>query len=205
MARRCTACSERSATITASSSTPTVTVAYTRNSTNYSKNFTYPGSVLAVTSLTEGAKTVQTIPGLSYTVSVLGGGFYYKSAVTSTNNDSANVPDAYPNVLTHTFTFTNAQLAAANVTVSRSGFACKNATVTITLGPFGGAPWNFTGSGTTSGTGAPAALANIPVGTGYTIVGKSTVTGAQTTLSNQTIAAGTNNLTVALGSGSTTC
>ena len=91
--------------------TPTVTVSYTRNSTNYSKNVTYPGSVLSVTTMTEGAKTVQTIPGLSYTAAVLGGNFYYKSAVTSTNSDSANVPDAYPNVLTHTYTFTNAQLA----------------------------------------------------------------------------------------------
>jgi type II secretory pathway pseudopilin PulG len=192
--------------------TPTVTVSYQRPSgTNYSKNFTYPGTVLPVTSMTEGTKTVQTIPGLSYTVAVLGGNFYYKSAVTSTNSDSANVPDAYPNVLTHTFTFTNAQLATVQVAVQRTNGTvtkdCKNATVTISGGPFGGAPWNFSLSANTTSTGGPAVFnLLVPVGAPYTITGHSNLTGGNGTLGGQTVAAGTNVLgPIALTSGSNTC
>ena len=97
----------------------TATVSYTRNSTLYSKAFRYPGSTLSVTSMTEGTQTVQLIPGLSYTVSVLGGTFYYKdTTVSPQNSGTANVPDGYPNVLTHTFTFTNAELATVRSRVS---------------------------------------------------------------------------------------
>ena len=66
--------------------------------------------------MTEGTQTVQLIPGVSYTVAVLGGNFYYKDTIASPlNSDTANVPDAYPSVLTHTFTFTNAELATVQV------------------------------------------------------------------------------------------
>ena len=190
----------------------TATVSYTRNSTLYSKAFSYPGSTLSVTSMTEGTQTVQLIPGLPYTVSVLGGTFYYKdTTVTPQNSDTENVPDnGYPNVLTHTFTFTNAELATVQVKVQRtvSGVTkdCKNARVTITGGPFGGSPWNFTTTATTTSTGGPAVIANVPVGASYTIAGHSNVTGANGTLSSQTVPAGTNTLgPVALTSGSNTC
>jgi len=191
-------------------SSTTATVSYTRNSTNYSKAFTYPGSTLSVTSMTEGTKTVQTIPGLSYKVAVLGGGFYYKDSATSTNALTSNVPDAYPTTLTHTFTFTNAELATVNVTVQRtqSGVTktCRNATVTITGGPYGGTPWNFSVNANTTSTGGPAVFTlNVPVGSSYTISGHSNVTGANGSLTSQTIASGSQSKTVSLTSGSNTC
>jgi type II secretory pathway pseudopilin PulG len=182
----------------------TVTVSYTRNSTNYSKTFSYPGSILSVTSMTEGTHTVDVIPGLSYTVST--GGSFIGTPVT------ANVPDSYPTVMTHTFTLTNqaSTFGTVQVKVQRTRLGvtkdCKNATVTVTGGPFGGSPWNFTATGTTDASGNAAVIAYVPVGSSYTVKGHSNVTGADGTLSNVTVAAGTNNLTpIALTSGSNTC
>jgi type II secretory pathway pseudopilin PulG len=166
------------------------TVSYTRNSTAYSKAFSYTGSTLSVTSMTEGAKTVQTIPGLPYTVSVAGGPFYYKdTTATPQNSQTANVPDnGYPSVLTHTFTFTNAQLATVTVNVQRGATLCNNSTVTVTGGPFSGAPWNFSASATT--VNGLATIPNVPVGSGYTIKATrssgATVTSTTTTVSAPT-------------------
>jgi hypothetical protein len=49
-------------------------------------------------------------------------------------------------------------------------------------------------------------IAYVPVGSSYTVKGHSNVTGADGTLSNVTVVAGTNNLTpIALTSGNNTC
>ncbi len=50
----------------------TVTVKYTRNSTQYSRNFSYAGSPLTITSMLESSTSVALIPGLQYTVSATG-------------------------------------------------------------------------------------------------------------------------------------
>jgi type II secretory pathway pseudopilin PulG len=184
------------------------TVSYTRNSTPYSKVFAYSGSTLSVTSMTEGTQTVQTIPGVSYKVSVLGGPFYYKDTTASPlNSGTANVPDAYPSVLTHTFTFTNAELATVTATVKKGPTGttpCTSATVTVTGGPFSGAPWNFSASATTNSSGV-ATIPNVPVGSGYTIKatksGWSTATSTTTSVASGTTVAAPNPLLIT-GTGS---
>jgi hypothetical protein len=196
------------------------TVSYSRPPHSASNVFTYPGSPLSVTSMTEDTspgpgRAVQTIPGLPYTVAVVGGTFYYKdTTATPQNSQTANVPDdGYPNVLTHTFTFTNAQLATVQVKVQRTSGVpavtkdCKNATVTISGGPFGGSPWTFSVNANTTGAGGPAVFTLlVPIGSGYTITGHSNVTGANGTLSSQTVSAGTTTLgPVNLTSGSNNC
>jgi hypothetical protein len=160
-----------------------VTLSYTRKSTPYAQIFPYAGSPLTITSMTEGTNTVQLIPGLSYTATVSGTNFYPNppSSYTAT----ANVPDAYPTTLTHTFAFTGAQLATVTATVKRGATLCSNATVTVTGGPWGGPPWNLSRSATTvSGV---ATITNVPVGTGYTI--RATETGLPTQTSTTTVVA----------------
>ena len=164
--------------------TATVTVSYERNSTPYSQDFPYTGNTLTIASMTEGTNTVQVIPGLSYTVSVSGG-------VTATPV-TANVPDAYPTTLTHTFavTVTPVQLATVrvNVTVPQWSWslwrwvcvASTNTAVTLSGGP---GPINV--QGTTDSNGM-VTLANVPVGGGYSI------TSSIQSLSNQSVIAGTN-------------
>jgi hypothetical protein len=192
----------------------TATLKYTRNSTQYSKNLSYTGSLLTVTSMTEGSNTVQTIPGIAYTASALNGGFYEYDPVAQTPEVSKteNVPDAYPTTLTHTFTLTNAPTAALSVQVTRSGVACKGATVTVSAGPWGGAPWNFSVTGTTNASTGAAAVLNVPVlpsGTTYTILGKSNKTSQSRTYIGQSVSAPSTTFNapngVALTSGSTTC
>ena len=190
-------------------------VKYTRNSTQYTKNLSYTGSFLTVTTMTEGSNTVQTIPGIAYTASALNGGFYEYDPTTHLPETSKteNVPDAYPTTLTHTFTLTNAPTAALSVQVTRSGIACKGATVTVSAGPWGGAPWNFSVTGTTNATTGAAAVLNVPVlpsGTTYTIFGKSNKTSASRTYTGQSVSAPSTTFNspeagVLLTSGSTTC
>jgi hypothetical protein len=164
--------------------------------------------------MTEGSNTVQTIPGIAYTASALNGGFYEYDPVAQTPEVSRteNVPDAYPTTLTHTFTLTNAPTSLVSVQVTRSGIACKGATVTMSAGPWGGSPWNFTVTGTTNATTGAAAVLKVPVlpsGTTYTIFGKSNVTSASRTLTGQSVSGPSMTFNspngVALTSGSTTC
>ena len=188
--------------------TATVAVGYTRKSTQYSQNFSYTGSPLTITSMNEGSNTVSLVPGLAYTVSVTGSAFYEVDPATGQPEGSvtANVPDAYPSVLSHTFVARTAQVATVNVTVTNSNNgACRNATATLAGGPFGGAPWSFSLSGSTSGSGAPAVFnptgPGVPVGAGYSITGRGAAWPYSTkTLTGQTVAAGTNNITVKLSS-----
>ncbi len=134
---------------------------------------------------------VQLIPNLNYTVSVSGATFYPNP--TTSTPQTANVPSAYPTDLTRTFVFNSAPLASANVTVKgNNGVNCTNAAVTISSGP-----WNVTLNATTGAAGQPAVYTNtVPVGTGYTV--KGTKSGFNQQLTNQTIAAGTNNFTVTI-------
>jgi type II secretory pathway pseudopilin PulG len=194
--------------------TTTATLKYTRNSTAYTKNVSYTGSPVTVTTMTEGSNTVQVIPGLPYTASALSGGFYEYDPATQTveTSKTENVPDAYPTTLTHTFTLTNAPTAALSVQVTRSGVACKGATVTVSAGPWGGAPWNFSVTGTTDASTGAAAVLNVPVlpsGTTYTIFGKSNKTSQSRTYTGQSVSAPSTTFNapngVALTSGSTTC
>lgn len=198
----------------------TVTVGYTRNATPYSQSFPYAGSALTITSMNEGAQSVRLIPGLSYNVSVLGSGFYQYDPVTKLpqTSISANVPDSYPNVLTHTFTVTNAPMVTkVSVTVKgTNGVSCKNASVTISGGPWGAAPWSFSVSAQTSATGAAAVFSaansnsvpanDAPTGSPpYYTVTATTGTGSGT-LVNRSWTAGTSPTdTVTLSSGTTTC
>ncbi len=189
----------------------TATLQYTRNSLPYTKNVSYTGSPVTVTTMTEGTQTVQVIPGLAYTASALNGGFYEYDPTTQQPQTSKteNVPDnGYPTTLTHTFTLTNAPTAALSVQVTRSGIACKGATVTISAGPWGGAPWNFSVTGTTNAATGAAAILNVPVlpsGTTYTIFGKSNKTSQSRTYTNQPVSAPSTSFNVQLTSGSTTC
>lgn len=188
----------------------TATLKYTRNSTQYTKSLSYTGSPLTVTTMTEGSNTVQTIPGIAYTASALNGGFYEYDTTTQLPEVSKteNVPDAYPTTLTHTFTLVNAPTASVSVQVTRSGIACKGATVTISAGPWGGAPWNFSVTGTTNAATGAAAVLTVPVlpsGTTYTIFGKSNKTGITRTNTAQPVSAPSASFNVQLTSGSTTC
>ncbi len=191
------------------------TVSYTRNSTPYSKTLAYAGSPLTITTFTEGSQTVQAIPGISYSASAVGNpanggypnGFYQAvwnagaSRWDPQTSLTENVPDAYPTTLTHTFTLTNAPLAKLNVTVKNSaGTACSNGSVTVSAGPWGGAPWNFSLTRTMTGTSAAqfdSGGSAVPLGTGYSIKG---VSGTHiATLTNQTVVAGTNTFNVNVG------
>ncbi len=173
----------------------TATLKYTRNSTQYSKNFSYAGGTLTVTSMTEGSQSVLVIPGLSYTLSLLGGSFY-------ANQVTANVPDAYPTVLSHTFTVNNAQLATVTATVKRGSTLCNSATVTVTGGPFGGSPWNLSLSATT--VNGVATIPNVPVGSGYTIKASETGLTTQTSTTTNISAPTTQALPNPLSFGATT-
>ncbi|HKV68793.1 MAG TPA: hypothetical protein VJN72_11960, partial [Gaiellales bacterium] len=109
--------------------------------------------------------------------------------------------------LTHTFTFTNAELATVTATVKKGPTGttpCTSATVTVTGGPFSGAPWNFSASATTNSSGV-ATIPNVPVGSGYTIKatksGWSTATSTTTTVASGTTVAAPNPLLIT-GTGS---
>jgi type II secretory pathway pseudopilin PulG len=178
---------------TAFTGTATVTVGYTRNATQNSQAFAYTGSPLTVTSI----NGVPLIPGLQYTVTLSGATGFYPNPPNA-SPATANVPDDYPTLNTHTFAFTGAQLASAvDVTVrGANGVDCKNANVTIS-----GGPWAVSLVGATSGTGAPAAFGGaVPAATAYTIRGAWSSYSGQ--LTGQTITTGTNAFTVLLGAGS---
>lgn len=180
----------------------TATLKYTRNSTQYSKNVAYSGSPLTITTMTEGTQTVQLIPGLSYTASAVGGTFYQADPATwlAQASKTENVPDAYPTTLTHTFTLTGAPLATVSVTVKRGSTLCSNATVTVSSGPWGGAPWNFSKSATTvSGI---ATITNVPAGTAYSI--KASESGLTTQTSSTTTVAAPSTTASAMSFGTTT-
>jgi len=156
----------------------TVTLSYTRKSTPYSQNFPYAGAPLTITSFNEGANAVQLIPGLSYTAAVSGTNFYPNPP--SSASQVAMVPDAYPTTMTHTFTFTGAQLATVTANVKRGSTLCNSATVTVS-----GGPWGVTLSAPT--VNGVATINNVPVGTGYTI--RATETGLTTQTSTTTAVA----------------
>ncbi|HEY7603480.1 MAG TPA: hypothetical protein VH760_04395 [Gaiellaceae bacterium] len=178
----------------------TATLKYTRNSIQYTKNVSYTGSPVTVTTMTEGSNTVQTIPGLPYTASATGGGFYQYDPATQTveTSKTENVPDAYPTTLTHTFTLTNAPTASLSVQVTRSGNPCKGATVTVNNGP-----WTGTFTGTTDASTGAAAVLTVPVlptGTTYTIKGQK---GSNSrTYNGQPVSAPSTSFNVQLTSGS---
>ena len=186
----------------------TVKVSYTRNSTQYSQTFPYTGSPLTINSMLEGTHTVALIPGIQYTVSATGTGFYEADPTTGAPQPTlpaTTVPDDYPNVLTHTSVVTNAPQVIAAVTVKNSRTPtpalCTNATVTITVGP-----WNISGttlSAKTNPSGV-ASIAGIPVGAGYTI--KATTTGGLTkTLTSQPIDAAHTTFTAQVSGTGSTC
>ncbi|HEY0417258.1 MAG TPA: hypothetical protein VGC78_12820 [Gaiellaceae bacterium] len=172
----------------------TVTVTSSRGS----GTFSYTGTPLTITTLTPPSGELL-VPGLSYTVQATAPGFNTVSSIQT-------VPTSYPSSLSSTFTLTmTRQTGTVNVQVQRTNGGttkfCNNAQVTIT-----GGPTALTLNGTTGSTGAAAQFLNVPVGSGYTIKGKSVVTNVSTpTLTNQTVNTGTNNFTVLLGSGSATC
>lgn len=161
----------------------------------------YAGAPITFTALSNGELLV---PGLLYTVTATQANF------TASAPPATVVPTGtYPTSLTSSFSLTMTPTPGTiKVTVSRSGTACKNATVTITGGPNGG-----TLSGTTSSTGVAATISNVPANypgatgsTTYTVVGKSVVTNVSATVTAVTVtSATTTNVTVALASGSTTC
>lgn len=168
----------------------TVTVTSSRGT----GTFNYTGSPITITTLAPPNGELL-VPGLSYTVQASAPGFNTVSSIQTVPSGT------YPQSLSSTFTLTmTRQTGNVNVTVQRSGSFCNNATVTIT-----GGPTNVNLSGSTTSTGGAAVFPNVPVGSGYTITGKSNVTGVQATLSNQSVATGTNNFSVLLGSGATPC
>lgn len=179
----------------------TVTLGYQRPpGTNRTQNFSYTGSPLTITSMNEGTNTVQLIPGLSYTASVSAPTFYPNPPTSYTT--TANVPDAYPSTLTHTFTFTGAQRATVTATVKRGTTLCSNATVTVTGGPWGGAPWNLSLSATT--VNGVATIPNVPIGSGYTIRATESALPTQTSTTSTVVAPTTQALPNPLSFGSTT-
>jgi hypothetical protein len=167
----------------------TVTVSYTRNSTQYSQQFAYTGTPLTIASINEGSTAVP-LTKQDYTVSVSGGGVT-ATPVTQT------VPDDYPNTLTHTFDVTVTVVpATVNVTVTRPSWwscvAASSATVTLT-----GGPESVSLQGTTNSSGV-ATFNNVPIGSGYTI--SASWSSYNDSLPNQTVVAGTNNFPIGLGS-----
>ena len=179
-------------------STYTGNATVTITSSRGTGTFNYTGTPLTITTLTPPSGELL-VPGLSYTVQAAQAGF-----VTASSNQT--VPTGtYPSSLSSTFTLTMVrQTGTANVTVQRNSSFCNNATVTIW-----GGPTNISSSSpltaNTSSSGGAAQFLNVPVGSGYSIKGKSNVTSVTATLTNQTINTGTNNFSVLLGSGSTTC
>ena len=177
----------------------TVTVRYSREGTQHSQAFACPGTActggtLTVTAIDEGGSNgLVPLTKQDYTVSVSGSGISATPATVT-----ATVPDSYPTTLTHTFAVTVnvVQLATVEVTVIRPRFSgcsyASGASVTISGGP---GPININGS--TDGNGQ-ITFANVPIGSGYTIAASYSF--YSDTLSNQTVAAGTNNFTVRLGS-----
>jgi Tfp pilus assembly protein PilV len=180
------------------------TSAYTGNATititssRGSGTFNYTGTPLTITTLTPPSGELL-VPGLSYTVQASQSGFQTVSSIQT-------VPTGYPTTLSSTFTLTmTRQTGTVNVLVQRSTTKCKNATVTIWGGPTSIPSGSPLTANTNASTGAAAQFLNVPVGSGYSIKGKSNVTGITATLSSQTVNTGTNNFTVLLASGSTTC
>lgn len=169
----------------------TVTASYTRNATDYSEDFAYTGTALSITSISG----VPLIPGVDYTISVSGAGFYPDPP--SSTPTTAAVPDAYPTDLTHTFVFDDAELATTfAVTVEDAvGAVCSNADVSVS-----GGPWSVALNGTTGAAGEPAAFDNaVPVGAPYAI--GANLGGYVGQLSGQTVASGPNAFTVTLQAG----
>ena len=179
-------------------STYTGNATITVSSSRGSGTFNYTGTPLTITTLTPPSGELL-VPGLNYTVQAAAAGFQTVSSIQSVPTGT------YPTSLSSTFTLTMTRLTGTvNVTVQRSGSFCKNATVTMYGGPTN-IPAGTPLTGTTSSTGGAAQFLNVPVGSGYTITGKSNVTSISGSLTNQTVNTGTNNYSVLLGSGSTTC
>lgn len=148
-----------------SNGTPFVgTVAFTVTSSRGSKSFTYSGTPVTVTSITNSTTgaTELLVPAV-YTITVTN----QAAASFYTDPVSQSVPASlsdYPNDLAATGTVTADPLGSVTATVTSAGGPVSGATVTVSGGPRSIA----TKTATTNASGI-ATIGSLPAGSGYTV------------------------------------
>ena len=148
-----------------SDGTPYVgTVVFTVANSRGSKSYTYTGSPVTVTTITNSATgaTEQLVPG-SYTITVTNqaAAAFYTDVVTQAV--PGNLSD-YPNDLAASATVTADPLGSISATVTSAGGPVAGATVTVSGGPRSIA----TRTATTNASGI-ATITQLPAGSGYTV------------------------------------
>ena len=143
------------------------------NSTQRLADLDYNGSPITIDNV-NGEKLIPLGNTMPYTIQVWSGNFYGSA---QTYLPSTGI---YPTSRTASLSISNAQLATVKVTVKGTNkvngvnVLCKNASVTVSGGPFGSAPWSFTAPGTTASGGGAAVFNNVPIssGTNYSITAR---------------------------------